>query len=286
MKSTRAALVVITALLGVPASGSSARIPPWDPTPKPSSAQVWYLYHCGYAVKTGTKLLVFDYVGNFRRGPEPRLLVPVEPVLANGWINPKEIKNLAVVVFVSHGHVDHYDEVIRSWEKTIPNIHYVFGWDARWSGRNVHSLAGPRAEAKFDGLEIATVKSHHSGVPESAFLVNVNGLTIYHNGDYVGKMGDYESTPSNVAADMAYLKTKCETVDILFGPAAVDDIFNRIILDLKPKVMFPMHYGGHEEKYREFARDLKAAGIDVPVFCPEKPGDQFEYRYGTNHQRP
>ena len=246
---------------------------------RPGQATIWYLYHCGYAVKTKTKLLVFDYVEKMRRERDPALQPPAHPVLANGWINPEEIKDLDVVVFVSHSHADHYDEIIRSWEKTVKNIHYVFGWDAG-TGPHVYSLAAPRAEAKFDGLEIDTVNSHHSGVPESAFLVKVDGLTIYHNGDYVGRMADFSTAPSNVPADMQYLKTKLKTVDILFGAASVFEAFNQILENLKPHVLFPLHYGGQEEKYREFATALKKAGIDVPVFCPAKPGDRFEYRDG------
>jgi L-ascorbate metabolism protein UlaG (beta-lactamase superfamily) len=250
--------------------------------PVSGEASIWYLGHCGWAVRTESKLLILDYSKEYANPiPQP----PAHPALANGWIDPDEIKDRDVVVFVSHSHVDHYDEVIRSWEKTVKNIHYVFGWD-NGTGRNVTSLAGPRSGAKFDGLEIETVNSHHSGVPESAFLVKVDGLTIYHNGDYEGKMGPYDTAPSNVPADMEYLKTKLKRVDILFLGAYVHEAFNQILQGLKPNVLFPMHYGGREEKYPDFARDLKKAGIDVPVYCPEKPGDRFEYRNGAIVRRP
>jgi len=251
----------------------------------PGEATIWYLGHCGFAVKTETKLLVFDYVKKPMRRDDPAPQPPAQPALSNGWINPEEIKDLDVVVFVSHNHGDHYDEVIRTWAKTVKNIHYVFGWDAG-TGANIHSLAAPRASAKFDGLEIETVNSHHSGVPESAFLVKADGLTIYHNGDYVGRMGDYNTAPSNVPADMDYLKTKFKTVDILFLDAFVADYQIQILQSLKPNVLFPMHYGGQEEKLEGFAADLKKAGVEIPVYCPAKPGDRFEYRNGKIVQSP
>ncbi len=246
---------------------------------KPGEATIWYLGHCGFAVRTETKLLVFDYVKKAMRRGEPAPPPPAQPALANGWINPEEIKDLDVVVFVSHNHGDHYDEVIRTWAKTVKNIHYVFGWDAG-TGANVHSLTAPRASAKFDGLDIDTVNSHHSGVPESAFLVKVDGLTIFHNGDYVGRMGDYNTAPSNVPADMDYLTTKFKTMDILFLDAFVADYQIQILQSLKPNVLFPMHYGGQEEKLKPFAADLKKAGVEIPVYCSVKPGDRFEYRNG------
>ena len=83
------------------------------------------------------------------------------------------------------------------------------------------------------------MNSHHSGVPEAVFLVKVDGLTIYHNGDYVGRMGDYETAPSNVPADMNYLKTKLKSLDILFLDAYVDECPIQILQNLKPQVLSP-----------------------------------------------
>ena len=272
-------LLVLLVILGVSPMIISAEAPSVGQSLRSAEATIWYLGHCGFAVRTETKLLVFDYVKKAMRRSEPAPQPPAQPALANDWINPEEIKELDVVVFVSHNHGDHYDEAIRTWAKTVKNIHYVFGWYAG-TGANVHSLAAPRASAKFGGLEIETVNSHHSGVPESAFLVKVDGLTIYHNGDYVGRMGDFDTTASNVPDDMDYLKTKFKTVDVLFLDAFVTDYQIQILQNLKPNVLFPMHRGGQEEKLKEFAADLKKAGGEIPVYCPAKSGDRFEYRNG------
>jgi L-ascorbate metabolism protein UlaG (beta-lactamase superfamily) len=260
---------VLMALVAVSLSGMAIPSRSGEQTLKSGEATIWYLGHCGFAVRTETKLLVFDYIKKPMPRGNPAPQPPAQPSLANGWINPEEIKDLDVVVFVSHNHSDHYDEVIRTWAKTVKNIHYVFGWDA------------PRASAKFDGLEIETVNSHHSGVPESAFLVKADGLTIYHNGDYAGRMGAYDTAPSNVPADMDYLKTKLKAVDILFLDAFMADFHIQILQSLKPNVLFPMHYGGREEELKKFAADLKKAGVEIPVYCPAKPGDRFEYRNGS-----
>ena len=271
---------VLTALAAFALSGPAAASLSGEQALKSGEATIWYLGHCGFAVKTATKLLVFDYVKKPMPRGAPVPQPPAQPALSNGWINPEEIKDLDVVVFVSHNHSDHYDEVIRTWEKTVKKIQYVFGWDVG-AGPNVHSLPAPRASAKFDGLEIETVNSHHSGVPESAFLVKVDGLTLFHTGDYVGRMGDFNTTPSNVPADMDYLRTKYKTVDFLFLDAFVADYYVQVLKSLKPGAVFAMHYGGREEKYPEFAADLKKAGVDIPVYCPAKPGDRFAYRNGT-----
>jgi L-ascorbate metabolism protein UlaG (beta-lactamase superfamily) len=271
---------IVIALICISQAGFSALSSSGEQILKSGEATIWYLGHSGYAVKTANSLLVFDYSKKYQRRGEPALQPPAHRALANGWIDPEEIKNLNVVVFVSHSHGDHYDGVIRTWEKTVKNIHYVFGWDAG-VGPHVHSLAAPRAAAQFEGLEIATVNAQDSGDPVSAFLVKVDGLTIYHNGDYWGKMG--EGAPSLIPADMAYLKTKSPDVDVAFCTAwdDVDEDSIPIFQNLKPRVAFLMHRGNHEEKYQEFAVKLKKAGIDVPINCPTKPGDRFEYRNGT-----
>ena len=279
-KTIRTSAILLGCLLGGVGAGFPSESSFREQTLKSGEATIWYLGHCGFAVRTETKLLIFDYVKKSMRRGEPAPQPPAQPGLANGWINPEEIKDLAVIVFVSHNHGDHFDEVIRTWAKTVKNIHYVFGWDAG-TGADVHSLAAPRASAKFDGLEIETVNSHHSGGPESAFLVKVDGLTIHHNGDYVGRMGDFSTTASRVPADMDYLKTKAKTIDILFLDAFVEDYQIQILQRLKPKVLFPMHRGNQEERFRDFVADLKKAGVDIPVYCPAKPGDRFEYRDGS-----
>ena len=86
---------------------------------------VWYLGHCGYAIKTENHLLIFDYIELEEQ--------PNERALDKGFVDPEEIKDLNVSVFVTHSHVDHYDEIIFSWEKVVKNIRYFFGWKAKAS---------------------------------------------------------------------------------------------------------------------------------------------------------
>jgi len=100
-------------------------------------AIVWALGHCAFAVKTRTRLLIFDYITG--RGPKPE-----QPSLANGFVNPEEIKDQNVIVFVSHAHPDHFDPVILSWRSIVKNITNVFGWRADL-GEETVELPRPRA---------------------------------------------------------------------------------------------------------------------------------------------
>ena len=84
---------------------------------------IWYLSHSGYAIKTKSALLIFDYWEKGRDGKNEDNHHSFS--LANGRINPEEIKELNVCVFVTHAHLDHYDQVIFEWENKIKNISYL-----------------------------------------------------------------------------------------------------------------------------------------------------------------
>lgn len=248
------------------------------PSLSDGEALIWYLGHCGYAVKTKTKLLIFDYQEKVKLPDKTQVTPPSDASLFNGWINPAEIKDLDVWVFSSHSHSDHYDEIIFSWEKTIKNIHYVFGWQEK-DGNNYYSLPAPRKDLILNGIEVYTVNSHHSGVPESGFLVKTDGLTIFHQGDYIGKMG--ENAPFKITDDLKYLKTKYNEIDLLFSHAGEWDPQPEMMQSFNAKVNFPMHYGYREEKYTDYYNSIKEK-YKQTIFCiPQKKGDNFHYKNGT-----
>ena len=178
-------------------------------------------------------------------------------------------------VFVSHSHDDHFDPVMFTWKRTVPDIAYYLGWKAA-EDPSYHYLVGPRAAYTGDGLEILTINSHHSGVPEVAFLVKVDGLVIYHNGDY--RM-DYR-------ADFPYLQQHAKRVDLVFvlgvsGETEQYALQNRDFFErFKPGAVFPMHAEAGSRMYHDFETAFRVRMPTLPVVVPEKLGDRFEYRAG------
>jgi L-ascorbate metabolism protein UlaG (beta-lactamase superfamily) len=235
-------------------------------------ATIWYLGHCGYAVQTAKHFLIFDYIELEEN--------PTERGLDVGFADPAEIAklNLPVTVFVTHSHVDHFDEIILSWQDTIETIQYVFGWPQKESP-NRHVMTGRRAELVLDGIKIHTVDSHHSGVIEAGYLVQVDGLCLFHAGDYQGRPG--RGRASRAVEDMQHLMTKTDRVDLLFIGAWLGGPYPDIIEGLAPRVIFPMHHRKQEEKYQTFADDVSELGLTPPVICPTKRGDRFVYREGV-----
>jgi len=229
----------------------------------PGQAVVWYLYHSGWAVKTKGHLLVFDYT-------EP----PVRPTLRTldaGSVEPAEIADLNVTVFVSHSHSDHFDPRILEWRNAIKNIRYAWGWEGEGSPADVH-FGRERSIIATAGLEILNIHHDYDGIPESAFLVKVDGLTILHAGDH----GHSKGMENPVFKDnVLYLAAQAPGLDLFFTPTFGGEV--DALRVLKPQVVFPMHDGGNERQYVKFAQKVKALGLDVEVGVAEKSGARFLY---------
>ena len=236
-----------------------------------AEAVVWYLGHCGFAVKTSGHLLIFDY--QERRDGQQTKVRPARPSLDNGWIDPEEINNLKVRVFIFYAHEDHFDPVIFGWKKTIPDIVCYFGWRASEDPAH-HYLVGPRAELTAGGLEIATINSHHSGVPEVAWLVRVDGLVLYHNGD---------CQPGNPSLEYDFLREKADHIDIAFLPPVYEDgqKYTKQNLDLFDRfrvgAVFPMHARAGDSRYVDFQKAFQAKTAGAPIHIPMKMGERFIY---------
>ena len=272
MKVFKVVLLMILAviLFALIAFGTNGPDAPAE-NPKAGEAVVWYLGHCGYAVRTQNHLLVFDYQEqNDGRQPKVR---PEQPSLAAGWIDPEEIKDLKVRVFVSHSHADHFDPVIFAWKRTIPDIVYFFGWKAADEPSYAY-LVGPRAELKSAGLEITTINSHHSGVPEVAWLVKVDGLTIYHNGD---------CQPDDPSSEHDFLKTKTDRIDLAFVFPVYEEGQKYTVQSLdfftkfRVRAAFPMHAQAGDAMYLGFQKAFQARFPGLPIHVPMVLGQKFVY---------
>ena len=256
--------------LALPPAPSTSRAD----VPPPGGAIIRYLGHCGYSVRTRDHLLVFDYQ-ELRDGQQPKER-PAEPTLAGGWIAPEEIKGLKVRVFVSHSHTDHWDPVVLTWKDKVPDIAYHFGWQAT-DDPSHHHFVGPRAELASGGPEIATINSHHSGVPEVAWLVKVDGLVVYHNGD---------CRPDDPAAEHDYLRTKAEAVDLAFVFPVYEDGQKYALQNLdffskfRVRAAFPVHARAGDARYLDFQKAFRAKFPGLPIHVPMSMGQRFVYANG------
>jgi ankyrin repeat protein/L-ascorbate metabolism protein UlaG (beta-lactamase superfamily) len=232
------------------------------------NAVVWYLGHSGWAVKTRNHLLIFDYW--------KQEAAPDEPAMANGTIDPLELRGLNMTVFASHSHGDHYMPAVFDWRKSEPGITYVMGFKPE--NADGYTILPNREKKEINGLEIIPIESNDSG---QGYFVKVDGVSIFHSGDHANRQRDF-SGPFKKEID--FLADQGLKADILFAPVsgcgfgdivAVKKGVLYTIDRLSARSVFPMHAGGSEARYREFAKEAKAAGYDVPFCLAGFSGDHF-----------
>lgn len=114
---------------------------------------ITFLMNDGFIIELDNHILVFDYYkGNL----------------------PKFNPNKAMYVFVSHSHRDHYNPAIYQIEH--PSIQYILSSDVKNKG----IIMEPHQTKQIDDLQVSTLLSTDLGV---AFIVEVEGKTIFHAGD-------------------------------------------------------------------------------------------------------
>ena len=79
---------------------------------------IWYLDHSAIAVETNSHLLLFDLFGKTLQPPKGM-------GLAQGFVNPDELRDKDVVIFVSHEHLDHFDPAIFSLRDRLKRVRFV-----------------------------------------------------------------------------------------------------------------------------------------------------------------
>lgn len=239
-------------------------------------ATIWYLRHSGWAVRLGDVLLIFDYQESM--GLED-VTDETPRNLENGFIDPEEISDLDVFVFVTHAHGDHYDPVIFDWQGKVENLTYFIGWEEQpethcerfvAADAECHTMAGLRATAEVDGLEVYTIDSHHNDIPEVAYLVRYADWVVYHNGDY---MADY-------VADYSYLNTVSDGIDMAFVAGIPSHRWPHLARavhlarEFDVPVLFAMHFRD-SEMCESFVADMAAEGVSADVICPTARGQRY-----------
>jgi len=239
-------------------------------------ALIWYLRHSGWAIKTKSAFLIFDYWDNDR--------APDEKLLANGHIRPDELKDLPVYVFVSHEHGDHFDPQILEWRATIPNITYIFGFEPQ-NSEGIVSLA-PRAQQTIGPLAVTTIKSNDAGV---GFAVQVDGLTIFHAGDHSNNK--IEMTDNDFFPEIDFLAQKGIQPDIAFflnmygcgssNPEAFQKGIFYAVEKLGIEAVLPMHGANKEWVYQNLVTGAAENHVKVQVGAAVNQGDRFSFRKGA-----
>lgn len=204
--------------------------------------KVWYLGHSGFAVNIGNKLLIFDYYLDKSENNERSL--------SSGVIEPSEIIDKEVFVFASHSHPDHFNPVILSWKKQLPDVRYFLSYDIpkkyhqEWT-----SILKNNEVYQEENIRIQTFKSTDEGI---AFLINIDGISIYHSGDlnwwhWIGEPDEWNNDmAAQFKQEVSLIKN--HHIDIAFLPAdprlesAELMGISWFLNEVDVKTAFPMHF--------------------------------------------
>lgn len=267
-RSVVIALALAGLITAAPARGGQK---PWrwdlDRPLQAGQAVIRYLFHSGWAVQTRNHLLIFDYT-------EP-LPPPGRAARIPRSVEPAEIADRNVTVFVSHAHSDHFFTDVLKWRDAVKAIRYVWGWEGVGAPEDIR-FGRERRVVEDRGLEILNIHHEGDGIPESAFLVRVDGLTIFHAGDHGSSRGMKDPVFGD---NIRYLAGRAPELDLMFTPTFGGEI--DAIRALKPRVVFPMHDGGRERQYARFAEKVRSLGLDVQVGAADKSGARFFYSDGS-----
>ena len=236
---------------------------------KDGEAVIHYLNHSGYAIETSKYILVFDYF-HYTAAPDNLSLL-------NGRINMDELKSKKMFVFASHEHQDHYDTTIWKWNTPNHNIHYVMGFKPEV--KYPYVFIEPRQEKTIEGVKINAIRSSDAG---EGFLVEVDGIVVYHPGDHVNKSA---GIGEDFKSEIDYLASLKKEVDIAFFPVAgcgfpdleVVKAGNFYVVEkLNPGINISMHAG--MEQCSGFSKEVCLKFPGKQTNYAKFPGDRFSYK--------
>ena len=243
--------------------------------------KVYYTGHSGWALQFKDKVIIIDY---WKAG-----IQNAEPSLVNGNINPNELKGKKVYVFVTHGHSDHFDTTIFSWQKALKDIKYIYGFHPdKTQDNQVNAYHGPsytyfedNQTGMVDDIKVTTIKSNDVG---QGFLLEVNGLKIFHPGDHALYNADLEA---DYKKEIDFVAKQTGNIDIAFLPVTgcpsswkkehIVQGFFYVLDKLNPNEVFPMHAYLRERALKEFAEMAKQRNCASKLFCIENRGDHDTY---------
>lgn len=209
---------------------------------------------------------------------------------------PKFPKGKKVYVFSSHVHYDHFNPVMFQWKKEVPDITYILSDDilAKAEKEEVSFkeeieeggkiFISYRQELDLDDLKIKTLRSTDEGV---AFLVQMEGKTIYHAGDLHWWHWKEESDLFN-----AYMKTRYQRelnclkgreIDLAFLPAdpRQEEAYvwgmEYFLRHISTKRVIPIHLWGHYEVCERLKKEESLGPFLNRLFLVQSEGEVLEW---------
>ncbi|MGL4254158.1 MAG: MBL fold metallo-hydrolase [Fusobacteriaceae bacterium] len=241
--------------------------------------KITYIFNSGFIYEDSKNVFIFDFYRDSSRN---------ENIVQN-YLNEVS-KDKKIVVFVSHGHHDHYSKDIFKWRELRENITYVISNDVTeaYDFRDERTKFIGRDESIFiySGVTVHSFGSTDIGV---SFLIDTGDKILFHGGDLNWwDWGDEDNEEESAFMEKSYksivkdIKTylKSKTLNLAFFP--VDPRLEEraykgalyFIDEIAPEKIVPMHFGD----YFQICGQLKVLCEDKKTVVAEiKPDGKVEF---------
>ncbi len=239
-------------------------------------AFIWALNNRGWAVKTKSKLFVFD-IEELGRKPD-------WPSLSNGWIIAAEISHQDIIALYSAYHAEPGSmEFIHGLENKLGRIRYVNYKDDAWRGGNKTVYVKGREVQNIGGAEIIPYETHDSGNMGSlGYLIKADGLTIFYPNFFPEDIEVFKK-------EIDFLATKTKSCDLAFIeviPGQENVCAAYIVEKLGPKAVIPYDRSGSAASAKELADELGRKYPSLEFGLVRDAGDRLHYKQGKLVRQP
>lgn len=212
--------------------------------------KLYYIYHSGFAIVTEEATVVVDYYKDSSEEAPDRGIVHDCLLERPGKF----------YVLSTHFHPDHFNPEVLAWKERRKDISYLFSKDILKHRRaKVDDATYLEKGSAFDDgtLHVRAFGSTDVGV---SFLMELQGMRIFHAGDLNNWHWSEESTPQEIRkaegdylAELRDLQAEAPAVDVALFP--VDSRMGKdymrgakqFVERIKTGTFVPMHFG---EDYR------------------------------------
>lgn len=235
-------------------------------TIKNGSCKVRYLYNSGFVVETAEHVLIFDLCE------------------LSEFVNDDLVSDRKVTFFVTHNHSDHFDPLIYQWDYK-DGVQYVIHRDVATSKDANILLVEADEQYYLEGIAVQTFGTTDRGV---FFLVEVNGLSLFHSGDLNWWKWKNDSVEIQNKEESAYKsevqKLKNTPLDIAFIPVdpRLDDYHNLAVKYFADTVtvntIIPMHFRDVVQPVEDLSMNWGKLGYSSKFVSLTKSGDSLNYK--------
>ena len=145
----------------------------------------------------------------------------------------------------------------------------MFGWQDDQGPEHVYCDL-ERQELALDDMRVRTIVHDFDGIPEAAFVVELDGLTIFHSGDHGNGPPPFREA---FVDNIEYIEGIAPEIDLAFIPTWGEESF--VVRTLEPRFTFPMHDLGREHQYARFAARAEQEELPTRVIAAAARGDHF-----------